>query len=155
MLDLVFFACSALVLPCWLLLAVAPTHRVTTLLVHSAVPGLVLGLVYVATFAAFLLGEGWPADGGFASLDGAVAVMARPIAVLIAFVHFMVFDLFVGAWQARDATRLGISRWVVLPCLLLTLVAGPSGLLLYLALRAALRRVTALEPEPELGVEPS
>lgn len=36
---------------------------------------------------------------------------------------------------------------LVLPCLLLALAAGPSGLLLYLALWAGLRGVTTLEPE--------
>ncbi|MGD0142185.1 MAG: abscisic acid-deficient protein Aba4 family protein [Rhizomicrobium sp.] len=44
----------------------------------------------------------------------------------------------VGAWEARDARRRGISHLALVPCLIVTLMVGPVGLLLYLALRAAL-----------------
>ena len=51
----------------------------------------------------------------------------------------------VGAWIVRDAGRRGISHLAVIPCLLLTFMVGPAGLLLYLVLRLALRRVATLE----------
>jgi hypothetical protein len=51
----------------------------------------------------------------------------------------------VGAWEARDARRHGIAHWLVVPCLLLTLFAGPLGLAAYLALRWFRVRVMALE----------
>ena len=49
--------------------------------------------------------------------------------------HYLVFDLFIGAWQTRDAARHGIPHGLVVPCLVLTFLLGPIGLLLYLALR--------------------
>ena len=45
------------------------------------------------------------------------------------------FDLFVGAWQARDAQRVGLNHFLLIPCLLLTLVVGPIGLVTYLMIR--------------------
>ena len=45
------------------------------------------------------------------------------------------FDLFIGGWEGRDAQRRGIPPLLVVPALVLTVFLGPSGLLLYLALR--------------------
>jgi hypothetical protein len=48
--------------------------------------------------------------------------------------------LFIGAWEVRDAQRLEIPRLAVIPCLALTFLIGPVGLLLYLLIRVALRK---------------
>ena len=53
--------------------------------------------------------------------------------------HYLAFDLFTGAWEAADAPAARIPHWLLLPCLALTLLAGPVGLLLYLCLKAARR----------------
>jgi hypothetical protein len=47
----------------------------------------------------------------------------------------LAFDLVVGAWESRDARQAGIAHWKVVPCLLLTFLLGPMGLLVYLLLR--------------------
>jgi hypothetical protein len=60
-------------------------------------------------------------------------------------VHYLAFDLFIGSWQARDATRAGVPHWLLLPCLLLTFLFGPIGLLAYLAVRAAHTRRLSLD----------
>jgi sorbitol-specific phosphotransferase system component IIC len=59
--------------------------------------------------------------------------------------HYLAFDLFTGAWEARDAVRLGISRWAVLPCLVLTFLFGPMGLALYLLVKLAMRKSVGAE----------
>ena len=41
------------------------------------------------------------------------------------------FDLFVGAWELKDAQKERIHHIVVVPCLLTTLMFGPGGLVLY------------------------
>ena len=70
------------------------------------------------------------------------------LAVLVAQVDeglvMLVFDLFVGAWEARDAKRQGIPHLALVPCLLATLMFGPAGLLAYLALRGVMRRTETL-----------
>ncbi len=49
--------------------------------------------------------------------------------------HYLAFDMFVGAWIVRDAIALRVSSLLVVPVLLATLMFGPVGLLLYIALR--------------------
>lgn len=137
MIDTVFLICNAAVMPFWLLLMVLPRARVTSMLVHGPVVPLLLGLVYVGGF----LSMGPPPEGaGFGTLAGVMKFFSMPQGVLVGWVHYLIFDLFVGAWEARDAQRLGIPHLLLLPCLFFTLMLGPIGLLLYLGLRLAMRR---------------
>ena len=56
--------------------------------------------------------------------------------VLAGWIHYLAFDLFVGAWEVRDSQDRGISHFLVIPCLLLTFFLGPIGLLLYFTVRS-------------------
>lgn len=129
------------VLPAWALLIVAPRWRWTRALVHSAVAPVALATAY----GVLLLSAPMPEGGGAGSLDAVLRMFASPELALVCWIHYLVFDLFVGAWIVRDAGRRGIAHLAVVPCLLLTLMVGPAGLLLYLVLRAAWSRVTTLE----------
>jgi hypothetical protein len=132
--DTVFLVCNNGVIPAWLLLAVAPGWRWTERIVHAAWIPLLLGLVYTAAFA---LNSSPPEGAGFGSLEGVMKLFTSPHAMLAGWIHYLAFDLFVGAWEVRDARRNGIPHWMVLPCLFFTLMLGPIGLGLYLVLRAA------------------
>jgi hypothetical protein len=57
------------------------------------------------------------------------------MALVAAWSHYIVFDLFVGAWEARDAQRVGMNHLLLVPCLVLTLLVGPIGLLAYIMIR--------------------
>ena len=62
-------------------------------------------------------------------------------AVLLAgWVHYLAFDLLVGAWIVRTARAEGIPHWAVMPCLILTFLFGPAGLLAFAILRFTLTR---------------
>lgn len=136
------------VAPLWLLLGVAPRWRVTRLLVHSALPALLLGGLYAAVL---VLAHPGAEGGGFGSLQEVSVLFSDKRTLLAGWLHYLCFDLFVGAWITRDAERRAISHWLVLPCLYATLMLGPIGLLAYLALRAALRRTfTLFEDAPAL-----
>jgi len=74
------------------------------------------------------------------SLDSLVILLNSPHSALIAWLHFLAFDLFVGAWIVRDSTGLSLHPALVAPCLILTFAFGPIGLLIYLVLRLALRK---------------
>lgn len=76
--------------------------------------------------------------GGFGSIEAVRALFANDAALAAGWLHYLAFDLFIGAWISRDAAGRGISPLIVLPCLPLTFLLGPAGLLLYLAARAAL-----------------
>jgi hypothetical protein len=142
--DTVFTLCNASVIPAWALLVFAPGWIWTRRLVHSMLYPLALGAVYLAGFAMVVPG---PEGGGFGTLRGVMTFFTVPTLVLVGWVHYLVFDLFVGSWQVRDARRRGIRHLYVVPSLLLTFLAGPIGLALYLVLRWQLTDATTLEEQ--------
>jgi hypothetical protein len=133
--DKLFSIAGGLVLPVWLLLIFVPRWQWTQRLATFIVP-LLLGVIYVGLLAT----AHFPAGGGFNSLAQVALLFSVRQALLAGWIHYLAFDLFTGAWEARDARRLRISRWLVAPCLLLTFLFGPLGLGLYLLLRAGLRK---------------
>ncbi len=143
-LDALFTLANASVMPGWLLLAVAPGWVWTRRIVHSLLYPAVLGSLYSVCAVTSFLGSAAPEGSSFNSLAGVVALFAVPQLAFIGWLHYLVFDLFVGAWEARDARRRDIPHALLLPCLFFTLMLGPLGLLLYLAIRYAMRRQTAL-----------
>ncbi len=133
--ELIFTLVNAFVLPFWLLLLVVPFSKVTQVLVHSGVVPVILGLVYVAFIVISMSGDS-PEGAGMQSLAGLQAAFSDPRALIGAWVHYLVFDLFVGAWIIRDAKRRDIPHLAVVVPAILTFVLGPFGLLLYIGLRA-------------------
>jgi hypothetical protein len=135
--DLIFQIVNWGVIPFWLLLVVLPHWGLTQILVHSIAIPLLLGVAY----AWYLTTGAFGVEGAsFSSLEGVMVFFSAPGAVLAGWIHYLVFDLFIGAWQVRDAKRRGINHWFVIPCLFFTLMAGPIGLLLYLVVRLALSK---------------
>jgi hypothetical protein len=141
-LESVFLICNFAVMPAWLLLLVAPGWVWTQRLVHSLLIPILLGTAYLL---GFLTAPPGPEGASFGSLEGVTLFFSAPHGVLVGWIHYLVFDLFVGAWQVRDARRRGLHHGFVVPCLLFTLILGPIGLLLYLVIRFAVTRETTLE----------
>jgi hypothetical protein len=71
------------------------------------------------------------------SLTEMAGLLSSDAGATLAWVHFLGFDLFVGRWIYRDASRRKLSPFVVSPVLVLTLLFGPVGYLCYCALRRA------------------
>lgn len=140
--DSLFSLANALVLPAWALLAFAPGWRGTRTLVLSGLwPGL-LAVAYAALIATHYLGP-HGAEGSFSSLAGVAAFFRNPWGLLAGWVHYLAFDLFVGAWQVRDAARRQVPHLALVPALALTFLFGPVGLLVYFGVRAAFGRPVA------------
>ena len=133
--ELAFDLINASVLPAWLLLWFAPRARITDLVAHSVLYPVLLGLTYVAIVAYTVVAGVGSDDVSFLTLEGVTQIFSHPWGVVVAWAHFLVFDLFVGAWEGRDARRRGLAHWKVAPCQFLTFMAGPLGLLCYLAVR--------------------
>lgn len=72
-------------------------------------------------------------SGGFGSIESLTHLYQHPIAVLAGWIHYLAFDLFLGGWQVRRAQTIGLPVAIVVPCLLLTLVFGPVGFLIFYA----------------------
>ena len=138
--EMIFTIANNGILIFWVLLIVAPRWRGTELAVHSVAVPAILGLTYLWLLArVWLGGEAAPGTSYF-TLAGVMALFASPVGAVMGWIHYLVFDLFIGAWQARDATRRGVPHWAVIPCLIVTLMAGPVGLLLYLGVRRGFGR---------------
>lgn len=128
--ELVFSTLNLIAMAAWLPLVFLPRARWATAVLPVVVPCL-FGVIYVALVAASLP---W-GEGAFSSLAGVKALFENPWALLAGWAHYLAFDLFIGGWQVRDAQRRGIPHLLVVPCLVLTFLFGPAGLLLYLAFR--------------------
>ena len=137
--DRLFDIANLIALLGWIALAFAPLAR-DRLVLAARVIGVALALTYAGLLVGSIVGGGMSEGGGFTSLAGVTALFSRPEAVLVGWVHYLAFDLWVGAWAVEDAGKRGVPHWAMVPVLFLTLMAGPIGLLVYLAARAGLSR---------------
>ncbi|PKP99472.1 MAG: DUF4281 domain-containing protein [Alphaproteobacteria bacterium HGW-Alphaproteobacteria-13] len=129
----------------WLLLAFAPrSPRILSFILYAGV--FLLCLAYTALIVGLWTGAidtGGEGGGSFTSLAGVMKLFATPGGATIGWVHYLAFDLFAGLWIARDADQKKFGRAVQIPFLLLTLLAGPVGLLGWLIARERRARAQA------------
>jgi Domain of unknown function (DUF4281) len=117
----------------WLALILSPlAPRAADAVAAVAIPAL-LSVAYTA----LILVHWSAAPGGFGSLAEVMALFTSPALALAGWVHYLAFDLFVGAWIARTARAERIPHLLILPCLVLTFLFGPAGFLAFTALRAS------------------
>jgi hypothetical protein len=141
--GLMFQALNWVVLPFWLLLLVAPGWTAGPRLVSGRIVPALLAACYVFLLfsgagAAFV--EPVPNAGDGLTLDAIMFMFTKPVVALLGWVHYLAFDLFVGAWEARDARERGVPHWLLAPCLILTFAVGPAGFLAYILIRKAAGR---------------
>ena len=116
--------------PLWLLMIALPRSPFTASAVRLATPLYgVLGATYVG-----LLASGWGGERvDFRDPETVRRGMLHPRGFLAGWTHYIAFDLFVGRWvweqglEQRRSTRVA---------LLLTWMAGPTGLAVFLGQRA-------------------
>ncbi len=101
------------------------------------VAGAGLPLLFAVIYSGLLVGHLVGSSGNFQTLAGVSALFENRWLLLAGWVHYLAFDLFIGAWQVRDSRARGISHLLVVPCLALTFLFGPAGLLLYFLIRVA------------------
>lgn len=148
-LETLFSLASALALAGWLMLALAPLRRGRPTSGGSAgwavtgvrgIAAILCGGYAVMLVTGLAGGEPLPPGAGFDSLAAVRLLLSTPAALLAGWVHYLAFDLFIGSWEAEDAPAARIPHGLLLPCLALTFVAGPVGLLLYLVIKASRRQ---------------
>ena len=130
--DNFYWYSTVLIFIPWLLMIFMPSWRFTERIAFGA--GFILMLAAAYFTIAYLLNGG--SDGGsLFSLDGLTHLFRSKEMLLTGWLNYLSFSLFAGAFQVHDGRENEIPHLWVIPCLLLTFVAGPSGLLLYLLLR--------------------
>ena len=125
---------NMLALSGWVALVAPPPKRRWTPTVWKftgrTIP-LLLAVAYVALIAAYWV------PGGVGSLAQVRQLFDQPGLLAAGWLHYLAFDLFVGTWIARRAGELDLPHALAVPCLLLTFMFGPAGLLAFAALQLA------------------
>jgi hypothetical protein len=95
-------------------------------------------VVGLAILYVFLITQTFDADAmeSFGSLSGIATMFQNEIALLAGWVHYLAFDLMVGLFITNNAQKYGVNRFILIPCLFLTFMLGPTGLLLYIIIRS-------------------
>ncbi len=135
-LEKIFSACGMVAMLGWLLLIFVPRWKWTARLIAVCLLPLALAVVYLVLVVTHF-GQ---SEGGFGSLAEVSLLFRNPHNLLAGWIHYLAFDLFIGAWEVRDAQKVGLHHLLVVPCLVLTFLLGPIGLLLYFVLRFAVKR---------------
>lgn len=141
--DTLFSICNGIALIGWIILVFLPKWKLVAGVITSVIIPSLLALVY----GTLLLADLPRAEGGFGSLADIYLLFGNPNLLLAAWIHYLAFDLFIGSWEVRDSGNLGISHLLLVPCLLLTFLLGPLGLLCYLAIRVGFKQCCVLGME--------
>ncbi len=129
--EQIFVVVNLVAIVGWLLIAILPRWKYTRIIVLTGGVPLLLSVAYAVLIVLFF----GKAEGGFGSLPEVMKLFTNEWAVLAGWIHYLAFDLFVGSWEVRDSQEKGVSHVLVIPCLFLTFMFGPAGLLAYSVLR--------------------
>jgi len=136
--ELVFSLAGSLAMAGWAALFASPLIPVWSDRIAGLVVPAILSAGYVAILFAF------PAPGGgFGSFAAVMELFSHAAALMAGWIHFLAFDLLVGAWICRQGRGIGMPFWLVAPCLPVTFLFGPAGFLLFQLVRAAHGTVSA------------
>lgn len=144
MAETFFQATNTLALVAWIALVLFPGRKlVSGVLCALVVPGL-LAAAYACVIGWKLATHG-PPPADVMTLAGLRQVFDDDWVFAAAWTHYLVFDMVVGAWIARDSVRLGMPWLLRTAALVLTFLAGPVGYLAHVVGRAVLRRTGSVE----------
>lgn len=138
-LEQIFSLCSIVAMLAWLLLIIAPRWRVTERLVISGIWSLSLSLVYFVLIVIHFPG----AEGGFGTLDEVATLFSNRNLLLAGWVHYLAFDLLVGALEVRQSKAAGIPHLLLIPVLVLTFMLGPIGLVVFFIIKSVRQKKVA------------
>jgi len=144
--ELLFQVVNVVPLPFWALMIFAPAWSGTRRLMQSH-----LGPALFAVLYAVMVLPALPSILPILARPDFEMIrteLTKPMGFVVAWIHFLTFDLFVGRWIYLDAREQGVSVWLSGPCLFVTLMFGPLGYLCYLAARQTVRRRSRLMVHP-------
>jgi len=140
-----FAAFNIAIVPFWLLLIFAPRWIWTDRILHSIWLPIAIG-IWALTLG--VSSPAAPADASMGTLPGVILLIGGAHGTLTVWTLLMCWDLLAGAWLSRDARRLKIHHAWVVVSLLVTLMLGVLGLLLYLVIRAIRRKTFTMHEAP-------
>lgn len=115
----------------WILLAFVPYWKYAQPIIMGGI------IVLLAILYSYLILKdiGNFNPDSFGSLENVKALFQNDSAVAAGWLHYLAFDLFVGAYIMREAQALNISRILATVCLPFTFIFGPMGYLLFFLIK--------------------
>lgn len=124
----------------WLLLFILPNWKHTQAVVLNGI------IVVLAVLYTYMIGRGIGnfSPDSFSTLANVKALFQNDEAVAGGWLHYLAFDLFVGAYIVRTSQALGIARWVYSLVLPFAFMFGPVGYLLFAIVKLIKTRGTGI-----------
>jgi hypothetical protein len=131
--DSIFQTCSTIAMAGWLVLLIISPF-------WSSFDKFLIGIIitlFAIVYAWLIFQVFTPGDfEKFSSLNGVMELFTDKTAVTAGWIHYLAIDLLTGIWIKKNAQKYNIHHLIVLPCLLVTFMLAPIGLLLYLLVRS-------------------
>ena len=123
----IFSICNKVILLGWVLLIFLPNWKYTQAIILN---GLIVTFAGLYSFIILKdIGNFNPES--FSSLANVKALFQNDYAVAAGWIHYLAFDLFVGAYIVRKSKEIQLSRVLYTICLPFTFMFGPMGYLLF------------------------
>ena len=119
----------------WITLAISVALNNAAL--RDRVSGQWLPVSFSVAYTALIFLFFWDAPGGFSSLEDVQLLFTSPWVALAGWLHYLAFDLWMGARIARESAALKLPRWPLIILLPLTFLFGPAGYLAFETIKAA------------------
>jgi len=120
---------NTLALLAWVPLFLPPKTIFRNWFLEQKIATVLLAASYLIFFIVFLF-SGESPDLDF-SFSGIKKLFANDSGLLVAWIHYLAFDMMVGIYECEQALKRGIPHWILLPCLLFTFMLGPIGWLMF------------------------
>lgn len=129
--EALFSFSGPLTMVAWVSLLLSPLlPRLSQLIAALVIPG-ILSIAYIA----LILVNWTETPGGFDSLANVMLLFDSPAIALAGWLHYLAFDLLIGAWIVRTSQTEMIPHILIIPCLALTFMFGPAGFAVFTAIR--------------------
>lgn len=137
--ESIFTAANFTALAGWAVLVAGVIFN--TALLRDVVAGRVVPALLAAAYTVLILLHWAGSQGGFGSLADVASLFANPWLLLAGWVHYLAFDLAIGALIARRTFDESLPRLILVPILPLTFLFGPIGWLIFEAVRLVAPRL--------------
>ena len=128
----IYYIANIGVVPCWLLLIIAPNNIITKFFIKSVIIPLLLSTAYIfISYQIFITENILEIFNLYLGLNDLYAIFSNEAFLLIFWLHFLTINLFVGNWIVNDAKIYTVSKFLTIISLILTYFAGPLGLVFY------------------------
>jgi len=139
--ETLFSVSSAVAMAGWLLLVLGIV--LDKPLLRDTIAGLWIPLILAAAYTVFIAVFWWDAEGSFDSLAEVQKLFTWPWVALAGWVHYLAYDLFIGALMARRLMEAKRSRLLLILILPMAFMFGPIGFVMAQFLLIARKESTA------------